>query len=145
MVSEQEKKKIWLKIRIAREIRQLKSDLETAEKCYSELNQLIWPFLGCFFEKKKVTKHSRKIKIDRGRYCVCKKEYWYLDCVDLYIEMLILLNWELIGQCRTCTNILRWVLERIGKYLHAREFLYNVLLNNNDIYKVDDFKNDLVI
>ena len=38
MVSEQEKKKIWLKIRIAREIRQLKSDLETAEKCYSELN-----------------------------------------------------------------------------------------------------------
>ena len=25
--------------------------------------------------------------------------------------MLILLNWELIGQCRTCTNILRWVLE----------------------------------
>lgn len=38
MVSEQEKKKIWLKIRIAREIRQLKSDLKTAEKCYSELN-----------------------------------------------------------------------------------------------------------
>ena len=40
-----------------------------------------------------------------------KKEYWFFDCVNLYIEMLILLNCELIDQCKTCTYLLRWILE----------------------------------
>ena len=40
-----------------------------------------------------------------------KKEYWFFDCVDLYIEMLILLNCELIDHCKTCTYLLRWILE----------------------------------
>lgn len=40
-----------------------------------------------------------------------KKEYCFFDCVDLYIEMLILLNCELIDQCKTCTYLLRWILE----------------------------------
>ena len=61
--------------------------------------------------KKKVNKHSRKIYVDRGRYGVCKKEYYHFNCVDLYLEMLILLSCELIGKCRPCTNILKWVLE----------------------------------
>ena len=63
------------------------------------------------FSKKKVNMHSRKIYLDRGRYGVCKKEYYHFDCVDLYLEMLILLNCELIGKCRPCTNILKWIIE----------------------------------
>ena len=55
--------------------------------------------------------HSRKIYLDRGRYGVCKKEYYHFDWVDLYLEMLILLNCELIGKCRPCTNILKWIIE----------------------------------
>lgn len=60
---------------------------------------------------KKVSVHSRKIEIERGRYGVCKKEYWKFDCVDLYIELLILLNCELIGKCRSCTNLLKWIID----------------------------------
>ena len=63
------------------------------------------------FSKKKVNMHSHKIYLDRGRYGVCKKEYYHFDCVDLYLEMLILLNCELIGKCRPCTNILKWIIE----------------------------------
>lgn len=62
-------------------------------------------------KKKNVSKHSRKIELNRGRYGVCKKEFWYFDCIDLYIELLILLNCELIGKCRICRHILRWVVE----------------------------------
>lgn len=54
---------------------------------------------------------SQKIEIERGRYGVCKKQYWNLDCVNLYIELLILLNCELISASHPCTNLLRFVVE----------------------------------
>ena len=61
--------------------------------------------------KKEVNRHARKISIERNRFGVCKKEYWFLDWVDLYIEILFLLNCELIDQCRTCRCLLGWILE----------------------------------
>ena len=45
------------------------------------------------------------------RLGVCKKEYWYFDYVDLYIELLILLNCSFIGACRPCTYILKWIIK----------------------------------
>ena len=45
------------------------------------------------------------------RFGVCKNEYWYFDCVDLYIELLILLNCNFIGACRPCTYILKWIIK----------------------------------
>ena len=33
--------------------------------------------------------------------------------------------------------------EGVGKYIHAREFIYNCISSNNDLYRVNDFKNDL--
>lgn len=35
-------------------------------------------------------------------------------------------------------------LEGIGKYLHVRTFIYNIIASTNDIYGVNDFKDDLV-
>ena len=49
-----------------------------------------------------------------------KKNIGFLDCVDLYIEILFLLNCELIDQCRTCRYLLGWLLEileqKMGHY-----------------------------
>ena len=63
--------------------------------------------------KKEVYKHARKICIEKNGFGVCKKEYWFFDCADLYIEMLILLNCELIDKCKTCTYLLRWIVEML--------------------------------
>ena len=159
--------------------------------------------------KKNVNKHSRKIYVDRGRYGVCKKEYYHFDCVDLYLEMLILLNCEFIGKCRPCTNISKWIIEilyekwddirfinfekalEIAKnltipnlllvdyyqqqkkeikdickkakvaddynvinenedffvsgndlYEQERDFIFNIIRADDDLYKLDEFKND---
>ena len=32
--------------------------------------------------------YSSKIEISRGRYGVCKYQYWKLDCLDLFVEIL---------------------------------------------------------
>ena len=60
--------------------------------------------------KKVISKHSRKIRISQNRFGVCKKEYWFFDCVDLY-KLLILLNCEFLGKCKTCTYIIRWIID----------------------------------
>ena len=57
--------------------------------------------------------YSSKIEISRGRYKVCKYQYWKLDCLDLFIELLILLNCKILGTCRPCTNLLRFVVETL--------------------------------
>ena len=62
------------------------------------------------FEKKKVSKYSPRFDIDHARFGVCEKEYWYFDCVDLYIELLMLLNCKFISTCRTCTFLLKWII-----------------------------------
>ena len=33
------------------------------------------------------------------------------DCVDLYVELLILLNCEFLGKCKTCTYIIKWIID----------------------------------
>ena len=59
------------------------------------------------------SRYSSKIEISRGRYGVCKYQYWKLDCLDLFIELLILLNCKILGTCRPCTNLLRFVVETL--------------------------------
>ena len=34
--------------------------------------------------------------------------------------------------------------EGIGKYTHARHFIFNAISSNVDLYKVNDFKDNLV-
>ena len=159
--------------------------------------------------KKNVNKHSRKIYVDRGRYGVCKKECYHFDCINLCLEMLILLNCEFIGKYRPCTNILKWIIEilyekwdnirfinfekaleiaknlkisnsllvnyyqqqkkeikdickkakvadnydvinenedffvnRNDLYEQQRDFIYSIIRAGDDLYKLDDFKND---
>lgn len=36
-------------------------------------------------------------------------------------------------------------LEGVGKYLQTRTFIHNIISNNEDIYSVNEFKDDLVI
>ena len=70
--------------------------------------------------------HSRKIEINRKRYEVYKYQYWEMDCIDLFIELLILLNCQFICACRPCTNLLKYVVETEinGTILH-------LLISNN--------------
>ena len=35
-------------------------------------------------------------------------------------------------------------IEGIGKYIHARDFIFNAISSNIDLYKVNDFKDNLV-
>ena len=109
-------------------VRRARLDLASAEQSYDYISKLIskrrktkeFFFLDLFeFEKKKISKYSRKIDISHMRFGVCKKEYWYFDCVDLYIELLILLNCNFIGACRPCTYILKWIIS-IRKVGHCK-------------------------
>ena len=87
-------------------------------------------FLDLFaFEPKQISKHSRRINIDR--FGVCEKEYWYFDCVDLYIELLVLLNCKIIGECKTCTSLLKWIV--------------NILINKWDTIKFIELNNALFL
>ena len=70
-----------------------------------------------------MSKYSRKIDIGHMRFGVCKKEYWYFDCIDLYIELVILLNCEYIGRCRPCTYILKWIIQILYKKWDTLRFL----------------------
>lgn len=58
-----------------------------------------------------------KIRIDfpKKRFGVAYYQYEELDCVDLYMEMLILMNCEFIRQCRSCRHLLKWVVKIIYK------------------------------
>ena len=44
-------------------------------------------------------------------YGVTKWQIQDLDCIELYIELLILLNCELIDRCKPCKHFLGWVIE----------------------------------
>ena len=51
-----------------------------------------------------------KIDFSRKRYGATKWQYENFDCVDLYIELLILLNCRFIDRCKPCCHFLRWVI-----------------------------------
>ena len=73
--------------------------------------------------KKEVNQHARKIRTERNRFGICKKEYWFLDWVDMYIEILFLLNCELTDQCRTCRYLLGWLLEILEQKWDTMRFI----------------------
>lgn len=75
--------------------------------------------------------YSQKIEIESGSYGACKKQCWNLDRVDLYIELLILLNCGLIGVCRLCTNLLKYVVQ--------------ILRNKWDNIRFIDFEDSLML
>ena len=58
-----------------------------------------------------------KIRIDfpKNRFGVNYYQYKRLDCVDVYMEMLILMNCKFIGKCRSCTHLLKWVVKILYK------------------------------
>lgn len=162
-----------------------------------------------------MVKDTYKLDFTKKRYGVTRWQYQKLDCIDLYMELLILLNYKVIDKCRPCCHFLKWVLkilqrkwdniryieleealklarhlktfvpkcvvlehftihrkllkqmiteikksktktiediifenkfffvEGVGKYIHPRELIYNCISSNNDLYRVNDFKNDL--
>lgn len=53
---------------------------------------------------------SRRIDFKRKRFGVAKWHYQKLDCIDLYIELLALVNCKLIHPCRPCRHLLKFVL-----------------------------------
>ena len=59
-----------------------------------------------------------KIRIDclKNRFGVNFCQYKEMDYIDLYMEMLILLNSKFIGKCRCCTNLLKWVVKILKKW-----------------------------
>ena len=161
-----------------------------------------------------MTREALRIDFRKKRYGVARWQYEKLDCIDLYMEMLILINCRFIGTCRPGTSLLKWILdtlnrkwdnirfieleeaihlanflktivpkdvvlqhfkihrtllkrmihkarneknhkevlfqnkfffiEGIGKYIHARDFIFNAISSNIDLYKVNDFKDNLV-
>ena len=58
-----------------------------------------------------------KIRIDclKNRFDVNYFQYKEMDCIDLNMEMLILLNCKFIGKCRCCTHLLKWVVKTLHK------------------------------
>ena len=85
---------------------------------------------------KEVNKHTHKIRIERNRFGVCKKEYWFFDWIDFYIEMLILLNCELIDQYKTCRYLLGWILEILQEKWDTIRFIeFEVALSLADELK----------
>ena len=45
---------------------------------------------------------SHRIEFFKKRFGVAKWHYKRLDCIDLYIELLILVNYQFIRECRPC-------------------------------------------
>ena len=161
-----------------------------------------------------MAREALRIDFRKKRYGVARWQYEKLDCIDLYMEMLILINCRFIGTCHPGTSLLKWILdtlnrkwdnnrfielkeaihlanflktivpkdvvlqhfkihrtllkrmihkarneknhkevlfqnkfffiEGIGKYIHARDFIFNAISSNIDLYKVNDFKDNLV-
>ena len=58
-----------------------------------------------------MAKVNYKIDMARRRYGIAKWQYETFDCVDLYIELLILINCQFIDKCRPCCHLLKWVID----------------------------------
>lgn len=72
---------------------------------------------------KAVTKYSRKINVEHSRFGVLYNDYAYFDCVDLYIELLLLLNCEIIDVCRTCQSLIKWVTDLLVEKWDTLRFI----------------------
>ena len=56
-------------------------------------------------------KVNQKIDFCRGVYGVRRWQYEHFDCIDLYIELLILISCEIIDNCRPCHLFLKWIVQ----------------------------------
>ena len=64
-----------------------------------------------------------RINFPQKRFGVAYYQYEKLDCVDLYMEMLILMNCEIIYQCRPCSHLLKWVVKLLFKKWDTIRFI----------------------
>ena len=75
------------------------------------LENLVWNILLFSNRKKKKVKVNHKIDFCRGTYGVRRWQYENFDCIDLYIELLIIINCEIIDRCRPCHLFLKWIVQ----------------------------------
>ena len=68
-----------------------------------------------FLVSKKMAREALRIDFRKKRYGVARWQYEKLDCIDLYMEMLILINCRFIGTCRPCTSLLKWVFDTLNR------------------------------
>ena len=54
---------------------------------------------------------SHRIEFFKKRFGVAKWHYKRLDCIDLYIELLILVNYQFIREYRPCRHLLKFVVD----------------------------------
>ena len=64
-----------------------------------------------------------KIDFARRSYGATKWQYEQFDCVDLYIELLILLNYQFIDRCGPCRHFLKWVIDILLKKWDTIRFI----------------------
>ena len=82
-----------------------------------------------------------KIDFSRKRYGATKWQYENFDCIDLYIELLILLNCRFIDRCRPCCHFLRWVIDILFYKWDSIRFIE---LELDDALKMANFFKKLV-
>lgn len=68
-------------------------------------------------------REKMRINFPQKRFGVAYYQYEKLDCVDLYMEMLILMNCEIIYQCRPCSHLLKWVVKLLFKKWDTIRFI----------------------
>ena len=54
---------------------------------------------------------SYRMEFARNRFEAAKRHYEKLDCVDSYIELLILINCCFLNKCRPCRHHLKYVID----------------------------------
>ena len=64
-----------------------------------------------FLAIEKMVKVNHKIDFSRGTYGVRRWQYENFDCMDLYIELLIIINCEIIDRYRPCRLFLKWIVQ----------------------------------
>ena len=62
-----------------------------------------------------MTREALRIDFRKKGYGVARWQHEKLDCIDLYMEMLILINCRFIGTCRPCTSLLKWVFDTLNR------------------------------
>ena len=68
-----------------------------------------------FLALKKMVREALQIDFRKKRYGVARWQYEKWGCIDLYMEMLILINCRFIGKCHPCTHLLKWVLDTLNR------------------------------
>lgn len=54
---------------------------------------------------------SQRMEFKKKRFGVSKWHYKQLDCIDLFMELLILTNCQFMDKCRSCRHLLRFVVD----------------------------------